>query len=152
MPEKSPLFNVDNLYIMFNTLIQIVSFLIAPLIVCSIVGATLSIAWAHCSPNEFEPLVRAGVVIQAVAFIYILVQEVWDIGPVSLREEIETSFAFGNLDDKPSAKAALQKYRAFAHWAVRMHKPIVRSFEAMLVLAGAAFSGFGDIIGRWVYG
>jgi hypothetical protein len=111
---------------------------------------TLVFAWEACKGGEYGPLVRAGTVIQTIAFLYILIEEVWGITPRDLAMEMEASFHRWHAHEMPEATVALDKFRTFAAWSSRVHRPLVRTVEALLVLLGGALSGFGDLIGPWI--
>ncbi|MBY5554131.1 hypothetical protein [Rhizobium leguminosarum] len=149
--QKEPPINPDNLYVLINSFFHAVAFFLPPFAVIIFVSSAISIGWSYCSPADFTGLPRVGAVVQGITFFYVFFEELWQ-GPRSIAGEIEHSFALLRLDSRPSSTAALKKYRAFSHFTVRVHRVLVRSVEAMLVIVGTVLSAFGDLVGRYLYG
>ncbi|MBY3136737.1 hypothetical protein [Rhizobium laguerreae] len=107
---------------------------------------SIDIALRYCSGTDFTPLVRAGTLITGIAFLYVVVEEVWNLAD-NLYAEIEANFAWLKADESPEAQQALNRYRVFAQWTVERRKVLVRVLEAILILLGTLLSAFGDLVG-----
>ncbi|TBZ30761.1 hypothetical protein [Rhizobium leguminosarum] len=146
--ERGPI-NILNLFIMGQLYFQALGFVLAPLIALSLVWISIDIAWRYCSGTDFTPLVRAGTLITGIAFLYVLVEEVWNFAD-NIYAEIEANLAWLKADENPEAQQALSKYRVFAQWTVERRKVLVRALEAILILLGTLLSAFGDLMGNFV--
>ncbi|CAH0338937.1 hypothetical protein [Rhizobium sp. CECT 9324] len=148
--SREPTFNPLNLAIAGSFFFQLVAVALPVFAVFTLSHITVAYAWEACKAGEYGPLVRAGTVIQTIAFLYILIEEVWGITPRDLAMEMEDSFRRWHAHEMPEAAVAIDKFRTFAAWSNRVHRPLVRTVETLLVLLGGALSGFGDLIGQWV--
>ncbi|TBA43661.1 hypothetical protein ELH62_15350 [Rhizobium ruizarguesonis] len=141
--------NFLNLFIMGQVYFQLLALLIAPLFAFSSSAIILATAWGFCTGTDFSPLPRAGTLITGVAFLYVLVEEVWDL-TTNVSAEIEANFSFFDADNDTEAQPALERYRAVASWSMKTHRVFVRLLEATLIICGTILSAVGDLIALWI--
>ncbi|WP_210212112.1 hypothetical protein, partial [Mesorhizobium sp. M6A.T.Ce.TU.016.01.1.1] len=145
-----PVGSIRNLFI-FVQLQYPALLLIAPPVAVATMGYfVVSIAFSYCMDGNYLPLNRAGTVLGTLGFLYVLVEEVWQLSPQIVSDEIEGSFSDMGLETHPDSVEPLRKFRAFASWAEAAHKPLVRTVEALLVVIGGILSGFGDLAGTFL--
>lgn len=145
MKQPEDPINFLNLAIMGGAFQQLIGLLLAPVIALTLTLTTLLIAWGYCADTDFSPLPRAGTIVTGIAFLYIVMEEAWNFSE-NLRAEIEAHFQWWNADADPKAAPALRRYREFANWSVRIHRPLVRVLEAALIVVGTLLSAVGDLV------
>jgi hypothetical protein len=149
MTVRNAPINILNLFIMGQVLFQLIALILAPLFAFSLSAIVLAAAWGFSTGTDFSPLPRAGTLITGIAFLYVLVEEVWDFTR-NVTAEIEANFAFFDADHDEEAQPALERYRSIASWCLKTHRFLVRSLEAALIIGGTILSATGDIIALWL--
>ncbi|NMG40380.1 hypothetical protein GRZ55_14120 [Chelativorans sp. ZYF759] len=151
MDKRQPPVHIGNLFILSQLQYPLIALALPPIIVLSLSYVAIATALTYSTGGDFSPLTRAGAVIVTVAFLYVLAEEVWKLTPRRLILEIEGSFSFAKLDEREESQIALQRFRAMTNRMVRWHRPVARSVEAFLIVLGGVLSGFGDLIGPYIF-
>ena len=70
---------MNNIFIMGQIYFQLIALLLTPLAAVTLAATILSTAWGFCTGADFSPLPRAGTFIVGLAFLYVLIEEVWNL-------------------------------------------------------------------------
>lgn len=135
MSKREPAFNIDNLAILLNTLLGLSRLWLFPLIALCIALLLLILL----------PTYRvAGGLIAVLAAIYAYVEEYVLVSPKSIVEEIRNDPTMQYLRKQGANSTAIELSDKLLNLTENAHRPVLRTVQTFLAVAGGLMGLFGD--------